>query len=115
MHIHCTLSNTLLCYLKLKHALKSHKFHFITAMTSANLFATSRKILNANNISKTTIDRTLKLTHLKGIIKQCSSFVKKSKSLKMPIRHFAKNRRVVSIVWTKPGHFCVGSYWYVLC
>ena len=53
---------------ELIHALKNHKFHFITAMTSSNLFVTSQKILNANNISKTKIDRILKLTHLKDII-----------------------------------------------
>ena len=33
---------------------------------------TSQKIFNAINISKTKIDRKLKLTHLKGIIRQCS-------------------------------------------
>ena len=57
------------------HASKSHKSNFIIVMTSSNLFVTSQKIKNIKNISKTKIDRTLKLKHLKSIVKQYSNLV----------------------------------------
>ena len=57
------------------HALKSHKFNFITVTMSSNLFVTSQKISNIKNISKTEIDWTLKLKHLKDSAKPCSNLV----------------------------------------
>ena len=53
----------------------------------------NKNIMNTKVISKTRLDRTLKLDLSKDIVKQCSNLLPNQNRKKMPIRHNAKNGR----------------------